>query len=148
MLGKLRQLPLADDSPGADGSPPAAVGREGGLGRRAAFVTLGLVATASLLIASFCWIRWSLIEVAVTTDIHIETLRQEYHQVPAAQLIREYEDMEKYGLDLPTPYKYKQIETNKKSWGRNASIWTAIGSLSLIGCIALGVTGRRKQADT
>ena len=66
-------------------------------------MVLGLIATACLLVAGFCGIRWSLIDVSGTTEQHIANYREQYKGLTAAELIREYEQMEKYGLDLAAP---------------------------------------------
>jgi hypothetical protein len=144
-LGQLRRLPLAEEAPAADPkSPPEQI--ESSLLRRAGFVCLGLVATASLLVAGFCGIRWGLVEVPSTTEQHIARYRAEYAKLTAAELIREYEDMEKYGLDLTVPYRYKQAELEKKEWGRNASIAAAVGGAAVLGAFLLVATGRRNRS--
>ena len=87
------------------------------MARSAGFLVLGLIATASLLVAGFCGIRWVLIDVPNTTEEHIATYREEYRELSAAELIREYEQMDRYGIELVTPYKYKAIADQERTAG-------------------------------
>ncbi len=140
-LGDIRQLPLADEEP----TVQATAQGEPSSWHSAAFLVLGLIATASLLIAGFCGIRWSLIEVPGTTEEHIATYRQEYAALTAAELIREYEQMERVTLDLGGPYKYKRDEMTRNKWGKNASIAAGVGGLAILAAIAVAVSGRRNR---
>ncbi len=115
--------------------------------QRAGFVVLSLIATASLLVAAFCGIRWSLIEVPATTDEHIAMYRVQYNNLSAAELIREYEQMDEYGLDLPGPYQYKTIELKKRKWGQNASIAAGIGGVAMLAACLLAVGGRSSPRE-
>jgi hypothetical protein len=108
-------------------------------------MVLGLIATACLLVAGFCGIRWSLIDVPLNTEQHIATYREQYKGLTAAELIREYEQMEKYGLDLASPYNYKKQERTKRRWGQNASIAAGLGGLAILGAAALAAFGRQKR---
>ena len=114
--------------------------------RSAGFLVLGLIATASLLIAGFCGIRWVLIDVPTTAEQHIEQIREQYRGLTAAELIREYEQMDRYSIDIVTPYNYKKLQIEKDGWGRNASIAGGVAGLAFLGAIALTITGRRKRA--
>ena len=116
------------------------------MARGAGFLVLGLIATASLLVAGYCGIRWVLIDVPHTTEEHIASMAEQYQKLSAAELIREYEQMDRYGIELVTPYPYKQLQMKKDSWGRNASMAGAIGGLAFLGAFALAATGRRKRA--
>ncbi len=140
-LGQLRQLPTAGDASEGD----VAEKLESSFFSQGVFITLGLIATACLLIAGFCGIRWALIDVPVTTESHIEALREEYDKLSAARLIREYEDMEKYSLDLAAPFQYKQLEVEKHKWGRNASIAAGVGALCMVGAFGVANATRRKR---
>jgi hypothetical protein len=113
--------------------------------RGAGFLVLGLIGTASLVVAGFCGIRWVLIDVPNTTEEHIATITEQYGTLSAAELIREYEQMDRYGIELVTPYRYKQVQMKKDSWGWNASMAGAIGGLAFLGAFALAATGRRKR---
>ncbi len=149
-LGQLRQLPLAESDVGAK---VASTQRDaGGLSAgQAGFVFLGVIATASLLIAGFCTIRWSLIEVPMTTEEHIAKFREAYQELKPAELIREYEQMEEFGLDIASPYNYQNVALEKRNWGRNASIAGGVAALSILGAAVLAGGRRRnqpKKADT
>ena len=115
------------------------------MARSAGFLALGLIATACLLVAGFCGIRWVLIDVPNTTEEHIADIREQYRGLSAAELVREYEQMDRYGLELVMPYKYKELQIKKDSWGRNASIAATGGALAILGAFALAATGRRKR---
>ena len=91
-LGELRRLPLAEQDSGISAAGDQQ-GIESSSASRAGFVVLGLIAAASLLVAGFCGIRWSLIDVPATSDEHIARMREEYQKLSAAELIREYVDM-------------------------------------------------------
>jgi hypothetical protein len=142
-LGDLRQLPQAEQDSSVDRPQGVPISSGGSTG----FAILGLIATASLVVAAFCGIRWSLIEVSSSTEAHIADYREAYRSLTAAQLIREYEQMEGDGFELAGPSPYKVAETNKRVWGRNASIAAAIGGLSLLGAFAIAGSGRRNQTS-
>lgn len=81
----------------------------------------------------------------MTTDRHIEQLRTEYKTLPPARLIREYESMEKFGLELPEPYPYKLTEDAHDAWRRNTLIAAGIGLVSFLIAIILAVIGRKER---
>lgn len=143
-LGELKHLPLADVTPAAEPrrGPPA----QSASGMQAGFVTLGLIATVSLLIAGFCSIRWYLIDASMSTEKHISEFQKAYVDLKPAELIREYEQMEEYGIDMPVPFKYKKIEDEKNGWGRKASIAGTVCGVSFLGAAILSATGRRKRS--
>ena len=142
-LGDLRRLEVAD--PEQD-----SLGRDQGNERSSSFVALfavlGLIAAASLLASGFCGIRWAIIEVPATTDEHISIIRDELSKRTAAELIREYEDMESRGLDLGLPFQYKEIELTKANWGQNAIITGSVGLVALLVAVGVAGTTRRKNA--
>ena len=140
-MGQLRQLPLAED----DSKEAHPRGGETSMGRSTAFVALGLIATASFLVAGFCGIRWGLIDTSFTTEEHIATYREQYSELSPAQLIREYEQMEEFSIELAGPFKYKQEEIEKKAWGRNASIAAVVGGLAILGAFAVTTSQRRNR---
>jgi hypothetical protein len=144
-LGELRTLPPADESVAEDRSSEVAA-PEGSLGRKITFAIAGVAATASLLVASYCGIRWALTEVPATTEQHIATVREELSRRTAAELVREYEDMENRSIDLGGPFPYKRDAMEKASWGRNASIAATLGSVALVVAIGCALSGRRKQS--
>ena len=140
-LGQLRQLPIVEDDTNVDHHQ----GVEISTGRSTGFVILGLIATASILVAAYCGIRWSLIDVSTTTEEHLTSYREAYRSLTAAELIREYEQMEEGGFELGGPADYKLAEIDRKAWGRNASIAAAVGGLAMLGAFTLAGSGRRNR---
>ena len=114
-LGELKQLPRAEGA-------AAVQTTSGGGGSTFVFGVLGLIAVAALLITGYCGIRWAMIEVEATTDSHVAEIQERYTESDPAVLIREFEDMEKYSLDLIAPYSYQKAANEKSSWALNASI--------------------------
>jgi len=142
-LGELRLMPPAEQT--ADDRKNLAI-VETSAARNFGFGLFAFIAAGCLLVGSYCGIRWFLTDVPVTTEQHIAELRTGYKMLDPALLIREYEEMEKYGLDLPKPYNYKIAENTKRAWGRNSLIAVSSGSVSLLAALLLGVTGRRKRS--
>lgn len=142
-LGELTKLPRTEDPrPGA--SERAATP----FGQRIAFASLGFIAVASLLIAGFCGVRWMTTEVPVTTASHIAEVRETYVNLPAANLIREYEDIERFGIDLVAPLKYHVAEKTREAWGQKAMI---SGGIALLAILLAGLTaalGKSRPART
>jgi len=144
-LGQIRQLPQAEQEASSTQSSGSATQSDVSAIRRAGFLLFGLIAIGSLMIAAYSGIRWYLIDVPATTEEHIAMIREEYAEAPAAQLIREFEDMERYGLELATPYRYKVIENERNDWGQNASIAGAIGGVAVLGAVLMAGIGRRRS---
>ncbi|MGI9472321.1 MAG: hypothetical protein ACR2NZ_12340 [Rubripirellula sp.] len=144
-LGQLRQLPLVESSSDADPRDRGSVDEPSRLAQ-AGFGVAGLVATGALLVAAFCGIRWALIEVPATSDEHIATIRERLSERSASELVREYEDMEKRGLELGVPFRYKEIAVEKAEWGRDASIAGAIGAAALALAFVCAMATRRNRA--
>ena len=149
-LGEIRQLPRAEESAARDrkvggAASGGSLGSEGSLGRKITFGIAGIAATVSLLVASYCGIRWALVEVPSTTEDHIATVREELSKRTAAELIREYEDMDNRIIDLEAPFPYKRKAIEKAGWGRNASIAAALGSIALLVAVGCALGGRPKQ---
>ena len=145
-LGELRQLPEAE-SPRSPASRSAAQ-NERGIVQRISFVVLGLIGTASLLIAGFSTVRWAYIKVEKTTEGHVQKYQEAYESATAADLLREYEQMDQFGLDIAMPHDYKAIETKKERWGRIAMISGAIGVIGLGLGIGLLAIGKPQQSDS
>jgi hypothetical protein len=129
-LGDLKKLPMAPDAPSLK---PAKAASGGFL-----FLTLGLIGTACLLVASYCGIRWALIDVPMTTEEHIAKFEAGYAEMSAAELIREYENMEEYGIELARPFFYKRDELKKSGWGNKAASAGAVGLLLIAGAFLFG----------
>ncbi|TWU19763.1 hypothetical protein [Allorhodopirellula heiligendammensis] len=139
-LGELRQLPLTGDSSAAKVAANAAVGLSGG--RSLAFITLGLVCLLSLLGAGFCGVNWATTDVPITTQKHLEALQEHYATASSAQLIREYEDITEYGVDIPTPLHYRTLELEKDAWKYKTLAFAGLAAVSLV--LAM-IVGRRRR---
>ena len=85
-------------------------------------MVLSLISLFSLLISGFCGIQWANVDAPITTATHLQDVRETYSKLEAARLIREFEDMEKYGLTIASPYQYKQQLNKKNAWGQKALI--------------------------
>ena len=142
-LGELKQLPRDESQPAElDRVPPYT---EAGFTQRFGTVALGLICTASLLIAGYCGIRWALIDAPLTTEIHLQEVREVYPTRNPAELLREYEQMEEADLELPVPYGYKRTQNLKQGWGQNATIAGGVAILTLIGAIIFASSGRSRR---
>ena len=139
-LGELRNLPSDQDA----ATQPADVSRErhGSLGF-SVFAALGGIC---LVIAGFCGVRWGLLEKPRTTEEHLVELREAYQGLSAAQLIREYEGMEKGDLDALAPLGYKRDSMYRDGWGRNASIAGGLGVLFFLTAFGISAVGRKQSA--
>ncbi len=143
-LGDLRRLDEAAEPSTA--ALAAGDGGEGGEIRRTAFAVLMALAGIAGLGGGFCAIRYWNVDVPATTEMHVEEVRATFKQVPASQLVREFQQMEKYGLEVSLPYTYKKLEIEKAGWLRNTLIALGIsGGLALL-AIVLGSTGRRTKS--
>ena len=137
-LGKLKSLPRVDN----DVSERSVLEEpsRGGLW----FSICGGLATLTLIAAGFCGIRYSLIAVPNTSQGHANEMKELYRSAGAAELIREYENMEEFRMELALPYKYKQVAIEKEQWGRSM-----IAACLASGCLLLGAAGfaiRDRQA--
>tara|TARA_R110002049_G_scaffold4601_3_gene31775 strand:+ start:36903 stop:37445 length:543 start_codon:yes stop_codon:yes gene_type:complete len=141
-LGELRKLPSADTS--THGSSIASEHDAAG-GSRIGFIVAAFLATACLLIASFCAVRWSLVEVPVTTEQHIAEYAEAYKTAAPAALIGEFEEMEERGLEMPAMYNYKTLELTKRTWGRNALVAGGLGLAALVAAVLLSMSGRKQR---
>jgi hypothetical protein len=103
------------------------------------------MATASLLVAGFCTIRWALVDAPLTTADHIAEYERAYESASPAALIREFEEMEERGIEMPVPYNYKRMEMTKQAWGRNALVSGIIALVSLVAAILLSISRRKTQ---
>ena len=133
-LGELRKAAQSDETsqPKPASTESSGISTAGSI----AFVALALLATACLVIASFCGIRWFLIEVPSTTAEHIEETAKALKGASAAQLIVEYEGLEEFGIDVDKPFQYQAIANTKADWGFNAAVAAGVGSLALVGAAA------------
>lgn len=135
-LGELRLLPtVGDANPVAQGDL-APRGLSGG--RSMVFAILGAVSLLCFLCAAFCGVNWATIEVPATTESHLEGLKETYSQISAARLIREFEDINEYGVHVPQPFNYRTIELSKQAWANKAMAFAGGGLLAAILSIAVG----------
>lgn len=112
------------------------------------FTALLLVSLVSLIITGYCGIRWALVKVPATTELHIEELRNVYDKATPAELIREWEQMEKQGVDIASPYSYQRVADEKQDWGFNTVIAGLVTLLGLGGAVTLGLGRSSKAAST
>ncbi len=140
-LGELKRLPMTE-SPSTKAAPPEEMSSAG---RTTGFVIFGGLATLCLLATAFCGIRWALISVPSDTQTHIEEMRQAYKVAASAQLVREWEEMEKYGVDIVSPYKYQRIANEKRRWGINTAVAGSLGGLFILAAGALARGGRKPE---
>lgn len=135
-LGELRQLESAA-AQAAAGVAPA----ETSVARRIAFVTLLGIAAVAGLIGAFCIVRYAAITVPETTEGHIAHLQELYPQLPGGQLVREWQDLERFTPALAAPYQYQQIADEKSNW-----LWqglTALGVTLVCALLAIVLVARR-----
>ena len=132
-LGELRRLPQSESQNTND----TAVDSEGtrSVAATIAFVAFSLVAVAALLGAGYNGIRWALIETKNTNETHLRDIETDYMRVEPAALILEFEDMEKFSLDLVTPYKYQIIADEKSKWGWNTVVASGLAAACGVGAI-------------
>lgn len=105
------------------------------------FILLSMVAVGALLVSGYCGVRWALVQVEATTESHSEEIRERYLASDPSVLIREFEDMEKYSLDLIAPYSYQKKANEKATWAGYASV---SGLLALVcGGGGLALASRR-----
>jgi len=141
-LGQLRELPMSAPNP-EENAASAAIGLSGG--RSMAFAALGLVSLLSLLGAAFCGVNWSTTEVLMTTQKHLATLEERYAESTASQMIREFEDITEFGVDIPAPLIYRDIELRKQAWGQKT---VGFAGLSLVTFLTAIFIGRRIRSGT
>lgn len=142
-LRDLRQLPRVEaDRATPHHSAPSRLG----MGQRVAFGTLGAIALVGLLISGFCWVRWASVEVPITTEGHIDQLQEMYADLTAAELIREYQDIDQFGVDLAAPMTYRVAEMTKNRWKRNALASGGVSAVAILAAAALVLASRRRAA--
>ena len=140
-LGELRQLPQAEQSESASTRQTTR-----STGSNIGFVLLSLLAAGGLLAASYSTIRWAVIDVPTTTEVHLQEIEKFFDTAEPAMMIREFDDMESKSLELLGPYNYQRVVLEKSSWGRNALIACAVTLVGLLGAFILGT--RSGKQDT
>ncbi|HBJ39130.1 MAG TPA: hypothetical protein DDZ51_31165 [Planctomycetaceae bacterium] len=139
-LGELRKL--QSQSAESAAKPPAS---STATGQRTAFALLMAIAAIAIVGASYCVVRYAAIEVPATSEDHIAEIEQLYSQMPDAQLVREWQEMEDFSPELASPYVYQLVAEEKSRWLRNALIGFAIAAVSgVIAFLSLSL-GRTKD---
>lgn len=138
-LGELRKLESNPVSPAARQAVASSA-----TGNRAAFALLMGIAVIAIVGGSYCLVRFAAIEVPATTEEHIAEIEEVYSQLPPAQLVREWQEMEDFSQELANPYVYQEIANERSEWLRNALIGFAIAAgASVIAFLSLSF-GRAK----
>jgi len=150
-LGELKRLAASAEQPESPqlssqwANGPADSSAESNSGRRIAFAGLLAIAGVALVAGAFCFVRYLAIEIPATSEAHIAEIEQIYKQVPASQLVREWQQMEKYGLDVPSPYGYKKLEIEKNRWQRNTLISAGVIGIALVAAVGLMLTSPKRR---
>lgn len=144
-LGELRNLPLAGPSH-EETAASTAIGLSGG--RSMAFAALGLVCLLSALGALFCGINWFTVDVPLTTEGHLAMFEEHYEHASSAQMIREFEDITHYGVDIPAPLEYRVIELRREAWGQKTMGFAAVAILAFLLALFIGRRGRSRSPAT
>ena len=139
-LGELRQL---ENEP-AVAPAAAAAGRIGG---RVAFAVLLAIAAIAASIAAFCLIRFAAITVPETTAGHIASIEQLYSQLSAAELVREWQEMEKFTPEATGPYRYQHIAAEKSGWLRQGLLALAVAATAVVIALVLLALQPRRRAS-
>jgi hypothetical protein len=121
-LGELRKL---ESQASPDGKSATS-----NTGQRTAFALLLTIAAIALVGASYCMVRFAAIEVPATTEEHIAEIELFYSQMPVAQLVGEWREMEDFSPELASPYTYQLIADEKAEWLRSGLIGFAIAALA------------------
>ncbi|TWU64886.1 MULTISPECIES: hypothetical protein [Crateriforma] len=140
-LGQLRQLPRVDDARPVGDAPKSEVNAVG----RGLFVVLGLVGLVFLLVAGFCGLRWAVIDVPMTTEMHAQQLRDEFKKLSPAELIRVWEDIEEFGIAATAPTDYRVAEMKKQSMGTYTLASGGVAVACLFGAFLSLSLGRSKS---
>lgn len=124
-LGELRKL---ESLSVASAAKPSASGAA--TGQRTAFALLMGIAAIAIVGGSYCLVRFAAIEVPATTEEHIAQIEEAYSQMPASQLVQEWQEMEDFSPEIASPYVYQLIADEKSKWLRNGLIGFAIAAAS------------------
>ncbi len=147
-LGELRQLASQADADNGAAATRTARGAvsDTNSGRRVLFAGLLAIAGVAAIVGLFCLVRYLAITVPATTENHVEEIERMYKQVSAAQLVREWQQMEKYGLDVASPYGYKKLAIEKEGWGRKGLACLAVIVTSIGFATVLGLTEAKRKS--
>lgn len=126
-LGQLRQLEGQDEAPAASAAASSAV-----LGRRVVFAALMAVAALAGCVAAFCFVRYAAIKPPMTTAEHIAEVEETYAQLPAAELVREWQQMDQFHPEIATPHRYKLVADEKAGWLQQGLIALSIAIIAAL----------------
>jgi hypothetical protein len=147
-LGDLRRLAADSDTFAATANLRGSSTASPAIARRIVFaISLGIAGLATL-VGGFCLVRYMNIEVPATTQSHIAEIEAMYPQASAAQLVREWQSMEKYSLEVTAPYNYKRTAIEKQSWLNRCLASLAVLAISMLSAITCGYldSASRKSA--
>lgn len=145
-LGELKRIASEEAASGMVSESVAAnaISSDSQAGKRVLFGGLLAIAGVAAIVGLFCLVRYLSVDVPATTEMHIAEIDQVFHQSPAAQLVREFQEMEKFNLDASAPYNYKKLEKEKSRWARNSLIAAGVLGLSMAVAIYLGLSDKRR----
>ncbi len=143
-LGELRRLASESANKLPESGSRTSVQASAGSAKRLFFAVLLGIAGIATLVGLFCLFRYLAIEVPATTADHIAEVTAIYNNVPAGQLVREWQQMEKFDLDATGPYKYKRLQVEKAAWG--AKGLAAVAVIVLAMSIALIIAKADKKS--
>ena len=131
-LGELRQLESAAARTAAATAPA-----ETSVARRIAFVTLLGVAAVAGLVGAFCIVRYAAITVPETTEGHLARIEEIYPQLSPAELVRDWQELEKFTPETTGPYVYQRIAAEKSGWLQQGLIGLAVAAIATPIAVAL-----------
>jgi hypothetical protein len=146
-LGELKKIAAdeAQQSGASDVSSTAGTTAADQTGRRIIFGGLLAICGVAAVAGLFCLVRYLSVEVPATTEMHIAEIERLYRESPAAQLVREWQQMENYNLEASGPYLYKKLEKEKSRWARNSLIAGGVLVLAASSAVILGLGDRRRR---
>jgi hypothetical protein len=80
----------------------------------------------------------------MSTPKHLEMLREMYSEVSSSQLIREFEDITEYGVDVPAPLGYRTQELQKQAWGQKTIGFLVLAAVTFVAALLIG---RRQRGN-
>jgi len=140
-LGELRKLDEASNAEVA----VAAMGSS--TGQRAIFALLLAISAVSAVAGTYCLVRYFAIEAPISTEHHIAQVEQAYGQISGAELVREWQEMEKFAPELSNRYVYQAIADERSGWLTKAVIGFAVATATAILATLAVVLGRSKSPD-
>lgn len=144
-LGELRRL---DATASESGAVTPSFSQAGSLSvSRVAFVACFFVAAIAAILGGFCLIRGWAITVPGSTSDHIAQIETYYPEIPAAQLVREWQQIESFSEELAMPYPYREIAAERSDWLRKGMLGMFVAAVVAGLAAVIGVIGRPNRAD-